>query len=97
MQEPLENASSPVSHSPEAPGPAAISAEDLVLELREATERVQADPSGDQAPAALEASSTSPHPVLAEDLTMELRRSADLLLGLAAGAQTEERSGLGDR
>ena len=72
-----------------------MSAENLVMELREAAERVQPEPSGDQAAAPPQSSSTSPPPVSAEDLTMELRRSADLLLGLAAGALTEESSGLG--
>ena len=72
-----------------------MSAEDLLMELREAAERVQTEPSGDQAAAPPQSSSTSPPPVSAEDLTMELRRSADLLLGLAAGALTEESSGLG--
>ena len=95
VQEPLGNASSPVSPSPEASGPPAMSAEDLVMELREAAERVQTEPSGDQAAAPPQSSSTSPPPVSAEDLTMGLRRSVDLLLGLAAGALTEESSGLG--
>ena len=41
VQEPLGNASSPVSPLPEASGPPAMSAEDLVMELREAAEQVQ--------------------------------------------------------
>ena len=45
VQEPLGNASSPVRPSPEASGPPAMSAEDLVMELREAAERVQMEPS----------------------------------------------------
>ena len=72
-----------------------MSAKDLIMELREAAELVQTEPSGAQAAAPLQSSSTSPPLVSAEDLTMELRRSADLLLGLAAGALTEESSGLG--
>ena len=95
VQEPLGNASSPVSPSPEASGPPAMFAEDLVMELREAAERVQTEHSGDQAAAPPQSSSTSPLPISAEDLTMGLRRSIDLLLGLAAGALTEESSGLG--
>ena len=95
VQEPPGNASSPVSPAPEASGPSAMSAENLVMELREATERVQLEPSGDQAAAPLQSSSTSPPPVSAKDLTIELRRSPDLLLGLAAGALTEGSSGLG--
>ena len=95
VQEPLSNASAPVSPSPEASGPCVMSAEDLVMEFREAAERVLTEPSGDQALAPPQSSSTSPPPVSAENLTMELGRSADLLLGLAAGALTEESSGLG--
>ena len=72
-----------------------MSAEDLVMELREAAERVQTKPSGDQVAALPPSSSTRPPPVSAEDLTMGLRWSVDLLLGLAAGALTEESSGLG--
>ena len=95
VQEPLGNASSPVSPSPEASGPPAMSAKDLVMELREATELVKTKPSGDQAAASQQSSSTSPLPVSAENMMMELRRSPDPLLGLAAGALTEESSGLG--
>ena len=95
MQEPLANASSQVSPSPEASGPPAMSAEELMMELREDAELVQTEHSGDQAAAPPQSSSTSPPPVSAQDLTMGLRRSVDLLLGLAAGALTEERSGLG--
>ena len=95
MEEPLGNASSPVSLSPEASGPPAMSAEDLVMELREAAERVKTQPSGDQAVASPQSSRTSPPPVSAENMMMKLRRSADLLLELAAGALTEESSGLG--
>ena len=47
-----------------------MSAEDLVMELREATQRVQTEHSGDQAAAPLQSSSTSPPPVSAEDLTI---------------------------
>ena len=72
-----------------------MSAEDLVKELREAGERVKTKPSGDQAAAPPQSSSTSPPPVSAENMMMKMRRSADLLLGLAAGALTEESSGLG--
>ena len=96
VQEALSNASSAISHSPQASGPPAMSAEDLVMELREAAERVQTEPSRDQAAAPPQSSSTSPPPVSPEDLTMELRRSADLLLRLAASALTEETNGLGD-
>ena len=84
MQELLGNTSSPVSPSPEASDPPAMSAENLVMELREATERVQMEPSGDHAAAPLQSSSTSPPPVSAVYLTIKLRPSADLLLGLAA-------------
>ena len=49
----------------------------------------------DEAAAPPQSSSTSPPLVSAKNMMMELRRSADLLLGLAAGALTEERSGLG--
>ena len=66
-----------------------------MIELSEAAERVQTEPSGDQAAAPPQSSNTGPPPVSAEDLTMGLRRSVDLLLGLAAGALTEESSGLG--
>ena len=65
------------------------------MDLREAAERVQTEPSGDQAAAPPRSSSTSPPPVSAEDLMMGLRRFVDLLLGLSAGALTEESSGLG--
>ena len=95
VQEPLGNASSSVSPSPEASGPSAMSVEDLVMELREAAERVQMEPSGDQAAALPQSSSTSPPPVSAENLTMGLRRFVDLLLGLAAWALMEESSDLG--
>ena len=95
VQEPLGNASFPVSPLPEATGPHAMSAEDLVMELRETAERVKTKLSGDQAAAPPQSSSTSSPPVSAENMMMELRRSADLLLGLAAGALTEESSGLG--
>ena len=95
VQELLGNASSPVSPSPEASGSPAMSAEDLVMELREAPERVKTKPSRDQAAAPPQSSSTSSPPVSAENMMMELRQSADLLLGLAAGALTEESSGLG--
>ena len=95
VQEPLGNASSPVSPSPEASGPPAMSTEDLMMELKEATERVQTEPSGGQAAAPPPSSSTSPPPVSAKDLTMELRQSSDVPLGLAAGALMEESSGLG--
>ena len=94
MQDPLRDDSSPVSPLPEASGPPAMSAKDLVMEFPEATERVQTKPSGDQAAAPPQSSSTSPPPVSAMDLTMEFGRSADLLLGLAAGALTEDSSGL---
>ena len=94
VQEPLGNASSLVSPWPEASGPPVMSAEYLVMELREAAERVQTEPSGDQATAPPQSSSTSPPPVSAEHLTMGLRWSVDLLLEPAAGARTEE-SGLG--
>ena len=95
VQEPLGNASFPVSPSTEASGPPAMSTEDLVIELREAAERVNTKPSGDEAAAPPQSSSTRPPPVSAENMIMELRRSADPLLGLAAGALTEESSGLG--
>ena len=95
VQEPLINASSPLSPWPEASRPPSLSAEDLVMDVREAAEQVQTEPSGDQAVAPPQSSSTSPPPVSAEDLTIELRRSPDLLLRLAAGALTEESSGLG--
>ena len=95
VQEPVGNASSPASPSPEASGPPAMSAEALVMQLREAAEQIQTEPSRDQAAAPPQSSSNSGPPVSAEDLTMELRRSADLLLRLAAGALTEESSGLG--
>ena len=72
-----------------------MSAEDLVMELREAAEQVQTEPSGDQGAAPPLSSSTSPLPGSAEDLTIGLRRSVDLLLWLAAGALTEESSGIG--
>ena len=72
-----------------------MSAEDLVMELREAAERVKTKPSGDHAVAPRQSSSTSPPPVSAENMMMELRGSTDLLQGLAAGAMTEESSGLG--
>ena len=85
-QEPLGNASSAVSPSLEASGPPAMSAEDLMMELTEAAERVQTEPSGDQAAAPQQSRSTSPPPVSAEDLTMKL--------GLAARARTEESCGL---
>ena len=45
MQKPLGNANSPVIPLPEASGPPAISAEDLVMELREAADWVQTEPS----------------------------------------------------
>ena len=61
-----------------------MSAEDLVMELREAAERVKTKSSGDQAAAPPQSSSTSPPPVSAENMMMELRQYADLLLGLAA-------------
>ena len=51
VQEPLGNASSPVSLSPQASGPPAVSTEDLLMELGEATEWVQMKPSRDQAAA----------------------------------------------
>ena len=65
------------------------------MELREAAERVQTEPSGDQAAAPPQSSSTSPPPVSAEHLTMRLRWSVHLLRELAAGALTEESRGLG--
>ena len=68
VQEPLGNASSPVSPSPEASGPRSMSAEDLLMELREAAERVQTEPSGDQAAAPPQSSCTSSPPVSAEGL-----------------------------
>ena len=89
LQEPLGNASSPAGPAPEASGPPAMSAEDLVMELREVAERVQTEPSGHQAAAPPLSSSTSAPLVSAEDLTMGLRLSVDLLLGLAAGAVTD--------
>ena len=95
VQEPLGDATSPVSPLPLASGPPATSAEDLVMELRDAAQRVQTEPSGDQAEAPPQSSSTSPPPVSAEDLTIGLRQSVELFLGLAAGALTEESSGLG--
>ena len=95
VQEPLGNASFLVSPSPEASGPPAMSAKNLVMELSEAAERVKTKPSGYQAAAPPQSSSTSSPPVSAKNMMMELRRSADLLLGLAAGAPTEERSGPG--
>ena len=67
-----------------------MSAEDLVMELREAAERVQTEPSGDQAAAPLQSSSTSPSPVSAVDLTMRLRLSVDLFQGLADGALADD-------
>ena len=49
VQEPLGNASSPVSPSPEASDPPVLSAEDLVTELREAAEQLQTEASREQA------------------------------------------------
>ena len=72
-----------------------MSAVDLVMELREAAERVQTELSEDQGAAPPLSRSTSPLPVSTEDLTIGLRRSVDLLLGLAAVALTEESSGVG--
>ena len=93
VQEPLGNASSPVSPSPEASDPPVLSAEDLVMELREAAEQLQMEASSEQAsreqasreqatPPPL-STSTSPPRVSAMDMMMELRWSADLFLGLA--------------
>ena len=48
-QEPLGNASSPVSPSPEASDPPVLSAEDLVMELREAAKQLQTKASREQA------------------------------------------------
>ena len=72
-----------------------MSAENHVTELREAAEGVKTLPSGDQAAAPPQVSNTSPLPVSAKNMIMELRRSADVLMGLTAGALTEESSGLG--
>ena len=66
------------------------------MELGEAAERVLREPSGDQAAAHPQSSSTSLPPVSAEDIMIKLRRSADLLLGLGSGALTDESSGLGN-
>ena len=100
VQEPLGNASSPVSPSPEASDPPVLSAEDLVMELREAAEQLQTEASREQASREQAAppplsTSTSPPRVSAEDMMMELRRSADLLLGLASGNPTEESRAIG--
>ena len=72
-----------------------MSAEDLVLQLRESTEHVKAKPSGDQAAASPLSSSSSPPPASAKNMIIELRRSADLLQGQAVAALTEESSDLG--
>ena len=49
MQEPLGNASSLASPSPEASGPPVLSAEGLVMELREAAEQLEMEASREQA------------------------------------------------
>ena len=72
VHEPLRNASFPASPLPQASGPPAMSAQDLVMMLREAARRVQKEPSGDQAAAPPQSTSTSPAPVSAEDLTIGL-------------------------
>ena len=72
-----------------------MSAENLVMELREAAEQVQMEASRNHAVARPQAGSTSPPLVSAEDMIMELRWPTNLLQGLAAQALTKESSGLG--
>ena len=100
VQELLGNASSPVSLSPEASDPPVLSAEHLMMELREAAEQLQTEASREQASREQAApspmsTSTSPPPVSAEDRMMELRWSADMLLGLAFRNPTEESHAIG--
>ena len=49
VQEPLGNASSPVSPSPKASDPPVLSTKDIVMELREAAEQLQKEASREQA------------------------------------------------
>ena len=95
VQEPLGNTSLPVSPSPEASDPPVLSAEGLVMELREAAEQLEMEASREQAAPPPLSTSTSPPRVSAVDMMMELRRSADLLLGLASGNPTEESRAIG--
>ena len=100
VQEQVGNASSPVRPSPVASDPPVLSAEGLVMELREATEQLEMEASRElasreqAAPPPL-STSTSPPRVSAEDMMMELRLFADLLLGLASGSPTEESRAIG--
>lgn len=60
MQQPLGDLSSLATPSPEASDHPAMSAEALMIELREDTERLKTPPSGDQATTPAQFSSTSP-------------------------------------
>ena len=77
-----------------------MSAEGLMMELREAAEQLEMEASREQAsesrlhPPPL-STSTSPPRISAKDMMMELRRSADLPLGLASGNLTEESGAIG--
>ena len=61
-----------------------------MIELQEAAELVYMEPSGDETTAFPHSTRTRPPRVSAKNMILELRRSTDLLLGLAAGARTEQ-------
>ncbi|KAG0123719.1 hypothetical protein HOY82DRAFT_544085 [Tuber indicum] len=84
VQEPLHNASSPVSPLPSA-GTSQVSTKDILIELGRSAERLPTDTSG--AETASPTPSTSTPRDTAEDIAGYLRRSANHLLMVASGGQ----------